>query len=331
MYQLKNTDKPLILGIYVDDILLVSHRSNNKLLKSIIQNLEDNFVITKTQDPITFIGIQIEEKEEEINLQQTNYINKILRRYDLDECNPVKTPGVINQKIDEFDNSPTVDPHLYQEMIGSLMYLSTGTRPDITFHVNSLSQYNKNPKQVHLTAVKRIYRYLKGTKNLKLTYPRNDGKLNIFTDASWNSTIDARSFSGCLVKLGDCLIHWKYQKQNIVALSTCEAELLSICEGTRELIWFTTFLSELQFDRYIEIPIILYTDSKSAIDWVQGNSSTARTKHLGRKYHFVKEEVKKGNVKLQFTATDDMQADILTKSLNYEKTVFFSKKLGLNQ
>ncbi|UYV83919.1 hypothetical protein LAZ67_X000609 [Cordylochernes scorpioides] len=167
------------------------------------------------------------------------------------------------------------------------MYLSVGTRPDITFYVSQLSQYSKDPKVIHLTALKRIYRYLKGTKSYKLCFVRIRGKIEVFTDASWSSTKDSKSFSGYLTKLGSLLLSWKSQKQPLVALSTCEAELMAICEGTKELKWFMNFLSEIGHQSCVEIPLVLKTDN----------------------------EVSKGNLRISFVNSEAQEADLLTKRL----------------
>ncbi|UYV70659.1 hypothetical protein LAZ67_8000192, partial [Cordylochernes scorpioides] len=326
-YILQEEEKTLIIGIYVDDFLIIG--SDSTIINRIVKQLDKQIVIVRKEKPIFFLGIKIEEKENCFELSQEAYVEKILKKFNLEECNPVKTPGDLNQDLDNHPDSSPVDPKLYQEMIGSLMYLSVGTRPDITFYVSQLSQYNKDPKVIHLTALKRIYRYLKGTKSYKLCFDRIRGKIEVFTDASWSSTKDSKSFSGYLTKLGSSLLSWKSQKQPLVALSTCEAELMAICEGTKELKWFMNFLSEIGHQSCVEIPLVLKTDSKSAIDWIKGTSHHCRTKHINRKYFFVKDEVSKGNLRISFVNSEAQEADLLTKRLPGDRIQRLLVNMGL--
>ena len=134
------------------------------------------------------------------------------------------------QKLDDHQGSPAADQTKYQEMLGSLMYVATGTRPDIMYTISALSQFSNCPKQIHITAIKRVYRYLKGTKNCSLVYKRSSTNLRLSTDASWDSTQDARSFSGYVSRLGSNTIAWRSIKQKSVVLSTCEAEIIPICK-----------------------------------------------------------------------------------------------------
>ena len=172
------------------------------------------------------------------------------------------------------------------------MYLSVATRPDITYALSCLSQFSQFPKMIHLGALKRILRYLKGTINYRIQYGRASSIKGIRckTDASWDSTKDAKSFSGLLLYRNGDLIHWRSKKQGTVALSTTESELDSILDGTKELIWMSEILAELGRcdDTYRE----LKCDNLNAVKLANGGNSKTRTKLLNRKCHFIKENVK---------------------------------------
>lgn len=199
------------------------------------------------------------------------------------------------------------------------MYLAVGTRPDISFAVSHLSQYCKDLRKIHLEAVKRVYRYIKGTKNYRLKYDRQGLELHASTDASWNTTADAKSYSGYTIKLGNNLISWRSRKQNLVAMSICEAELIAICEGTREVIWMNNLLISLNVSGKSKNPVVIGIDSKAAIDWTHKNNITNRTKHINRIYYFIHDEVKAGGIVLQYVQTEHMEADVLTKGLPFDK------------
>ncbi|UYV75826.1 hypothetical protein LAZ67_13001452 [Cordylochernes scorpioides] len=284
-----------ILGLYVDDLIIAgTDKTFNEKLASEI----GRFVALKEKgENEPFIGIEIRKTEYGFDLSQAHYIDKILKKFALQECNIVQTPGDRDQSFDECQDSKPVDRTLYQEMIGSLMHLATGTRPDISFNVSNLSRFCNDAREVHLTGVKRIYRYLKGTRDKMLRYKPSENSILVSTDASWCSTSDAKSYSGYTVKLGNNLISWRSKKQSLVALSTCEAEMISICEGMCEVKWIKVLLEELCKDA--NFPTTLKTDSQSAIKWIKSEKITSRTKHINRKLYFIKDAVEEGTIDLE--------------------------------
>ncbi|UYV77448.1 hypothetical protein LAZ67_15001048 [Cordylochernes scorpioides] len=285
-YILQEKENTLIIGIHVDDFVIIG--SNSTIINRRVKQLEKQIFIVREEKAIFFLGIKVEKRENCFELSQEAYVENILKKYNLAECNPVKTPGDLYQDLDNHPDTP-VDPKLYQEIIGSLMYQSVGTRPDIRFYVRQLSQYNKDPKVIHLTALKRIYRY----------------------------------------SLGSSLLSWKSQKQSLVALSTCEAELMAICEGTEGMKWFMNFLSEIGQQSCVGIPLVLKTDSNSAIDLIKGTSHHCRTEHINRKYFFVKDEVSKGNLRISFINSESREADIFTKRLPEDRIQRLLVNMGL--
>ena len=157
----------------------------------------------------------------------------------------MKTPGDTQQNLEVYEDSKSVDKLEYMEMLGSLMYLSTGSRPDITFVISNLSRFSKDPREIHLNALKRVFRYLKGTLDYSLKFPYESGKLHMSTDASWSVTRDGKSYSGYIVKIGKAIISWKSKIQPLVALSTWESELIALCDGICELTWVRNVITEL--------------------------------------------------------------------------------------
>ncbi|UYV80713.1 hypothetical protein LAZ67_19001520 [Cordylochernes scorpioides] len=284
---------------------LIIAGTSKEIDDNLASEIEKYVTLTEKKDSEPFIGIEIKREEDAFYLPQTHYIDIILHRFGLEECNSVQTPGDQNQNLDEYLDSKPVDKTVYQEMIGSLMYLSKGTRPDISFNVSNLSQYSNDPREIHLTGVKSIYRYLKGTRNKMLAYKSKDNNITISTDESWCTTLDAKSYSGYIVKLGNNLINWR---------------------SISEVLWLKGLLEELCEN--LTFPITLKSDSQAAINWIQSDNITSRTKHINRKYYFVKEEIQNG-IKLEYTKSEDMEADILTKSLPKDKLRKCADSLGL--
>ena len=194
------------------------------------------------------------------------------------------------------------------------MYIVTGTRPDLAYTVTHLSQYNSDPSSTHLGAAKRVLRYLKGTRDLKLTYKfQSPLVLNGFCDASYGNCLDTRrSYAGYLFQLGNSTFSWRSRKQRTVAHSTCEAEYMAISLATKQFIWIVRGLHQL-VDK--DIPTALFTDNNSAIDIAHNPRLNDATKHIDIAHHFTRERIEDGSLTLLHVPSADNLADICTKAL----------------
>ncbi|GJX84606.1 hypothetical protein Tco_0335380 [Tanacetum coccineum] len=209
----------------------------------------------------------------------------------LNSTDSVETPLIENKKLDEDLQGKKVDATLYRGMIGSLMYL-TAIRPDLNYVVCLCARYQAKPTEKHLQAVKRIFRYLKGTINMGLWYSKDtDMSLTTYADADHAGCQDTRrSTSGSTQFLGDKLL--------------------------------TNY--GFQFNK-----IPLYYDNKSAIALCCNNVQHSRAKHIAVRYHFIKEQVENGIVELYFVRTEYQLSDIFTKPLPRERFNFLIEKLGM--
>ncbi|UYV75442.1 hypothetical protein LAZ67_13000282, partial [Cordylochernes scorpioides] len=193
-------------------------------------------------------------------------LEEILEAYNLHDCNPSKTPLCISTNYDLFENSKSIDQKYYQEIVGKLIYIATRTRPDICHAIGNMSRFNKDPREVHLNGLKKILRYLKGTMNYELIYSRGDSSIVTYTDACWDRTADARSYSGFIIEMGNNLLNRKSNKQRSVALSTAESELEALSEGIKELIWTRNIIREMKIN--LKDQITVYCDSQNAISMI---------------------------------------------------------------
>ena len=302
----------LALTSHVDDLLEIGP---DKMWEEVYHVIKKQIDIVEVKHDV-YLGIGLKIIPEGIFLHQTNYVDKLLDRYGMKACKFVKTPALAVQTLDSYDDSPKCDKEKYQELLGSLLYLVSGTRVDIAFAVTNLARFSQEPREMHWEALKRIVRYLAGTKNNGLLFPwGKQESLTAATDASWSVTHDAKGFSGYLVRAARCLLSWKVQKQKLVAMSSAESELLALVEGVRELIWIRGLLSEMG-SKQVEYPIKLYTDSQAVINMVNNLGISPRTKHYNRKLWFVRDEVvDKHNVILIFTKSEELEVDMLTKPL----------------
>ncbi|GFU59006.1 retrovirus-related Pol polyprotein from transposon TNT 1-94 [Trichonephila clavipes] len=203
------------------------------------------------------------------------------------------------------------------------------TRPDISFVISYLSQFNHNPEKRHYNLAKRVLRYLMGSKNKKLFYENEFGILNASSDASWGKAENGKSFSGGVVLLGNSLILWKCRKQKSVSLSTCEAELFSISEICKDIIWTVNLLTELKCEQFINNAVTLNSDSQAAIQWIKGTRSSNKSRHMNLRFHFIKDLIEYTVIKLEYVQTKFLIADFLTKAMNVEKLEYSMQKIAL--
>ena len=212
-------------------------------------------------------------------------------------------------------------------MIGSLLYL-TASRPDIMFSVCLCARFQANPKESHLIAVKRILRYLKGTINLGLWYPRhNTFDLIAYSDADFaGCKVDRKSTSGACHFLGHSLVSWASKKQNSVALSTAEAEYVAAGSSCAQVLWMTHTVKDFGLE-FKNVPI--KCDNTSAINLTRNPIQHSRTKHIEIRHHFIRDHVQKGDVSIEFINTKHQLADIFTKPLSEDRFCTLRMNLGM--
>lgn len=284
----------------------------------------------------SILNIRIQHNKESgtISMDQRKYTEEILRRFKMDDCNPVKTPVDTNQQlstemspqsptqVDEMKNVP------YREAVGSLLYLSQCTRPDISFAVGYVSKFNNQPGKAHWNAVKRIFRYLKGTIDHKLTFSKKESsELVGFCDSDWGSDInDRKSCSGYVFLWYGGAISWSSKKQHTVAFSTAEAEYMALSAACQETLWLIQLRKELIGSKS---STVIFCDNKSVIDLSNNPIYSARTKHIDIRHHFVRELIQKRKVELKYIETGRMTADNLTRELQLKSIITVQSKWAL--
>nr|GFA07493.1 retrovirus-related Pol polyprotein from transposon TNT 1-94 [Tanacetum cinerariifolium] len=211
-----------------------------------------------------------------------------------------------------------VDQTKYRSKIGALMYL-TASRPNIMHATCYCARYQAQPTEKHLTAVKRIFRYLKDTIHMGLWYPKDTGfEQTAFSDSDHVGCLDShKSTSGGIQFLGgDTLVSWSSKKQDCTSMSFAKVEYVSLSACCAQVLWMRTQLIDHVF-HFDKIP--MYCDSKAAIAISCNPVQHSRTKHIDVRYHFIKEKVEKGIVELFFIGTEFQLADLFTKALPEER------------
>ncbi|GKE23700.1 hypothetical protein Tco_1435212 [Tanacetum coccineum] len=239
----------------------------------------------------------------------------------------MKTPMSSNTKLTKDEECESVDSTKYQGMIGSLLYL-TASRPDIMFSVCLCSRFQEAPKTFHLEAVKRIFRYIKGTMHLGVWYPKGtDIETIVYADSNHaGDYVDRKSTSGICTFVGCCLTSWFSKKQTALAISTTEAEYVSAGKACQQALWMKQDL--IDYDVRLDDVPIMY-DNKGAINLSKNSVQHSRTKHIEIRHHFLHDNVQKGHISIKKVPYVDNIADILTKPLKRESFNYLSLGLGM--
>ena len=268
-----------------------------------------------------FLGMTIERHADSgYSLTQPKYVDDMLEHFEMSNCKPAVTPMLVGQKLSKAIGKPLGADNPYQALVGSLLYLSVYTRPDISHAVGILSRFMACPTDKHWEAAKHILRYLKGTKHLGLRFsggaPSNQGvyTCEMFTDADFAADLDKRrSITGAVMLMQGAAVLWISKLQSLVATSTTEAEFIAAAMGTKEGLWVRKLLGEL----YGRVqPLHLAVDNQAAIVLICEHTAgqSVRTKHIDVQFQFVRDRYQRGDVSVQDVPTADQRADVFTSS-----------------
>ncbi|GJU86950.1 retrovirus-related pol polyprotein from transposon TNT 1-94 [Tanacetum coccineum] len=321
----KHGEDILLEQIYIDDIIFGS--TNPKLSKRFKKLMHSKFEMSMMGELKIFLGIQIHQSPRGIFINQAKYAQEILIKHDMTSCDSIGTP-MATKHLDADVSGTPVDQTKYRSMVGALMYL-TASRPDIVHATCYCARYQARPTEKHLTAVKRIFRYLKNTINMGLWYSKDTGfELLAFSDSDHAGCLDSRkSTSGGIQFLeGDKFVSWSSKKQVCTSMSTAEAEYVSLSACYAQVLWLRTQLTDYGF-HFDKIP--MYCDSKATIAISCNPVQHSRTKHIDVRYHFIKEQVEKGIVELFFVGTEYQLADLFTKALSEDRFKYLVRRLGM--
>ncbi|GKB09187.1 putative ribonuclease H-like domain-containing protein [Tanacetum coccineum] len=273
--------------------------------------MHDKFKMSAIGELTFFLGLQVLQKNDGIFISQDKYVGDILKKFGYTDVRTAKTPMDKENPWGKDGPGKDVDLHLYRSMIGSLMYL-TASRPDIMFAVCVCARHQVTPKECHLHAVKRIFRYLKGQPLLGLWYPKESPfDLVAYSDSDYDGDNQDRKSTtrGCQF-LGRRLISWQCKKQTIVATSTTEAEYVAAASGCGQVLWIQNQLLDYGYN-FMNTKI--YIDNNSAICIVKNPVYHSRTKHIDIRHHFIRDCYEKKLINVDHIHTDNNVADLLTK------------------
>jgi transposase InsO family protein len=313
------------IAVWVDDIIVAA---NHITIMEETKNVLKTRFKMKDMGPISwFLGIEFKQYKDCIEMSQSHYLNEVLSRFGMADCKPRSTPCELkldpSKESNHDDLCPeTGDEKRFREIIGSLIYAMTCTRPDLAFVVTRLSQHLANPTDVDWITVKHVLRYIKGSVNQKLLYTKSKDQLKLegFSDSDWASdSSDRRSTTGYYFRLNEAgpPISWKSKKQQTVALSSCEAEYMALASSTQEALFLRMLTKEFALQQ--TDPICIHGDNQGSLDLVRNPVSHDRSKHIDIKFHFIREKFTKGLIDVSHVPSGDNIADMMTKPVTKVK------------
>jgi hypothetical protein len=329
--------------LYVDDMLVIGKRDAVDAAKL---QIASKWKCKELGSATSFCGFQITRDRSAMTLtiHQTAYVSKLLDRFKLDKSNPTQLPlpagTVLKLDDDTRDHTtgeyqPLVPPEVtvYRQAVGSLIWLSNGTRPDISYAVGQLARHMQDPRICHLRLAKQVMRYLNGTRNLGITYQPTALKANLYdlySDSTWGSESDRVSFQGWAVIRSGGAISWVSNRQKSTAQSSMEAEFMAASEASREAAWLEKLNRDLSDQN--KGPPTLRLDNVSAVTLIHDPKFHARAKHIDIRYMFIRNDmVGQDRLKVEHIPGADQPADILTKQLPVEAMQKHIKTLGMRR
>jgi len=274
-----------------------------------------------------FLGLQVKQMGHGTFLCQSKYYKELLKRFEMDNYKETSTSIATSCSLDLDEKGTLINQTKYRGLIGSLLYL-TASRPDIMFSIFLCARFQTNPKESHLKAGKRILKYLRGTVNVGLWYPKGASlSLTGYSDSDFaGCKLDRKSTSGTCHSLGASLISWHSKKQACVALSTANAKYVAVGSCCSQILWLKQQLSDYGL---ILTKIPLKCDNTSAISLTKNPVQHSRTKHIEIRHHFIRDQVRNENCEVQFIETDKQLVDFFTKPLARERFNHLRTKLGI--
>ena len=317
-----NNDDVFYLGLYVDDIVLCG-KENDKM-RRIKQLLSSKFKLNDLGRIKQFIGIRFEQQESQLEMDLEQYIEKLLIKFDMQDCIPSELPAIDTMQLSLRDAPKTQEETIkmkdipYRQLIGSLLFTAITIIPEISYAVSKCAEFMNNPGMKHWNEAKRILSYLKGIKHEKFIYLKSDEKdkflLYCYSDADWAANLDTRkSRAGFMGKLGNCLISWYSVNEGTVALSSAESELIAGTLATRQIVFLRDILQFIGFKQHL--PTILFEDNTACIKISQNPILHKRTKHIQTQWFFVRERQRDNEEILKYVRSENNIADIFTKAL----------------
>jgi hypothetical protein len=326
----------VIAGVWVDDILFMTPRGQRKAAEAVWAKVGKAFKVKPLEtEPERFVGLEIkrDRKHGTLTIAQTRYIDQMFDRFLKGRAKLWATPVADDEpSLQAFmDLSPTTDPHEaadvlnkgYMSVVGSLLYASAMTRPDIAFYVAFLAKMMHAPSEKALNAAYDLLSYLKKTRTVGITYSRNE-VMTMYADSSFSRS--TKPMAGHVVFYGGAALSWASKALKIVPLSSAEAETAVVSLGCKDMMYTKQLMGFLRPGMTAD-SVDVYTDNTACVDIIKAQGVTARTKHFERWVSYARDLYQRYVIRINHISTDKMPADIFTKALGSEKFFLFRSML----
>ena len=328
LYTLSNEQGIIYVLVYVDDILIAAKTS--KAVNITKSGLLQSFDARDLGDAHLFLGMTIERDRAArfIKLSQVKLVKDIIAKHGLADGKTHSVPLSPSTRLEAGEGDPLDTSEFeYGSLVGSLLYVSVCTRPDIAHAVGVLAKYMAQPTSVHWVAAKHVLRYLAGTADFGINFKGSSTAMLGYSDADYAGDLDTRrSTTGYLFTMNGGAISWSSKRQPTVAVSTTEAEYMAAAQATKEALWLRKLRADLQLQTG---PMIIKVDNQSAIKVLKNPILSARSKHIDIIYNFARERAARQEIKFEYIRTDHMLADALTKPVNKIKLEFCRSGMGV--
>ncbi|GAU30142.1 hypothetical protein TSUD_360350 [Trifolium subterraneum] len=291
----------IIICLYVDDLLVTD--SSPIEIENFKSQMQSEFEMTDLGKLTYFLGMELLATPKGMVLHQAKYATEILKKFEMLDCNSSVIPADTRLKLEVEESSETVDSTMFRQLLGSLRYLCQ-TRHVISYAVGYVSRFMSKPLKSHLLAAKRILKYINDT----IHYGR-------------------RSTSGYVFKFQNAPVSWCSKKQSVIALSSCETEYVADSLAACQANWLQSLLSEMKITD--NITVLLKNDNKSAINLAKNPVSHGKSKHIETMFHFLRDQVNKGKLSLEYCSTNDQQTDILTKAVKRDQFLKLRREMRI--
>jgi hypothetical protein len=330
LYVLYNETCNVYILCYVDDLLLAAADLNT--LIDIKLALTSIFEAHDLGEASLFLGMTItrDRINRTLRLGQDRMVSDIISKFGLENAKPKNLPLSTSEVLSKTIGEPLdKTQYPYSTVIGTLLYLSSCTRPDISQAVGALARYMAAPTTAHWNAAQGLLRYIKGTKDYGIFYGGPDNTTTFgYCDSDYAGDVDTRrSTTGYVFILNGGAISWSSRRQQTVAASTTEAEYMAASYAVKEALWLRKLAATLELDPG---PISIFGDNQSALQLLKNPITSMRSKHIDVMYHFSRERVASGEVVFTYINTDLMVADCLTKPVPIAKLLFCLNGMGVH-
>ena len=312
-------DKKMFIVIYVDDLLIIE--ADMSRIDKIKTELKSTFKMTDLDSTLHYLDMKIrrDRKRRTLTLLQTIYLKTVLEKFDMRDCASVATSmkALISNSILLSTKQADEDIiYWYEILIDSLMYVMMTTRSDIVFALSVTSRYCSNSNQTHVALIRWIFKYIKDTLKVSITFEESiELEVVRYSDADYNDAVDNRcSIEVWLFLLAEESIFWSVKRQTTSAMSTCEAEYMTLSEIEKKALWLRYIMMNLRLLSF-KILTLVWADNKSAIALDENSKFHRKTKHIESKWHWIRSFIEREILLIKFISTVSMTVNDLTKTL----------------